>query len=70
MAFYLESILFYSAMDTVSTINKDSLTSCEATVVKLRLHGDKSLDLVTNNLTLNASIDFILSSKHFDGPLR
>ena len=57
-------------MDTVSTINKDSLTSCEATVVKLRLHGDKSLDLVTNNLTLNASIDFVLSSKHFDGPLR
>ena len=42
---------------------RNSLTSCDATIVKLFLHGDESLDLETNTLILNASVDFILSSK-------
>ena len=50
-------------------LKKVSLTSCDATVVKRFRHGDKSLDLVTNTLKLNAPVDFILSSKRFDGPL-
>ena len=37
-------------------------------VIKLFLYGDDSLDLVTSTLILNASADFILSSKRFDGP--
>ena len=53
-------MLFYSAMDTVSTIHKDSLTSCDANVLKLLLHGDKSSDLVANILILNAHVDFFL----------
>ena len=37
-------------------------------VIKLFLYGDDSLDLVTSTLILNTSVDFILSSKRFDGP--
>ena len=47
-------------MDTVSTIDKDSLTSCDANVIKLFLHGDESSDLVANTLMLNAPVDFFL----------
>ena len=56
-------------MNIVSTINENSLTSCDTTIVKLLLYGDESLDLETNTLILNASVDFVLSSKRFDGPL-
>ena len=35
-------------LNIVSTINENSLTSCDATIVKLLLYGDKSLDLETN----------------------
>ena len=55
--------------NVVSTINENSLTSCDGTIAKLLLYGDDSLDLETNTLILNASVDFILSSKKFDGPL-
>ena len=47
--------------DTASWIKKKISFSCGAAIVKL-LHGDKSLDLVTTSLTLNASVDFILLS--------
>ena len=56
-------------LNNVSTINKNSLTTCGATIVKLLLYGDELLDLVTNTLSLNATVDFILSSKSFDGSL-
>ena len=56
-------------LNIVSTINESSLTSCDTSVVKLLLNGDKSLDLETNTLILNATVDFILSSGRFDGPL-
>ena len=49
-------------------INKNSLTSCDATVVKPLLHGDESLDLVTNTLKLNAPVYFVLSFKRFEYP--
>ena len=47
-------------MDTVSTIDKDRLTSCDANVIKLLLHGDGSSDLMANTLILNAPVDFFL----------
>ena len=56
-------------LSIVLTINKNSLTSCDTTIVKLLLYGDEYLDLETNTLILNASVDFIISSKRFDGPL-
>ena len=56
-------------MSTVSTINEISLTSSYATIVKTFLYGDESLDLETNTLISNASVDFIKLSKRFDGPL-
>ena len=54
-------------MNTVSA-NENILSSSDATIVKLLLYDDESLDLETNTLVLNASVDFILSSKRFDGP--
>ena len=56
-------------MNIASTINESSLTSCDASIVKLPLNGDESLDLETNTLILNIIVDFIISSKRFDGPL-
>ena len=55
--------------ETVSTINESSLTSCDASIVKLLLNGDESLGFETNTLILNATVDFVLSSKRFNGPL-
>ena len=43
------------------------MSSCDTSVIKFLLDGDDSLDLVTNALILNASVDFILSGKRFDG---
>ena len=37
-------------LSIVSTINESSLTSCDASIVKLLLNGDESLDLETNTL--------------------
>ena len=54
-------------LNIVLIINKSSLTSFDSCIVKLRLNGDESLDLQTNTLILNATADFILSSKRFDG---
>ena len=56
-------------LNIVSPINESSLTSCDATIVKLLLYGDESLDLKTNTIIVHASVDFILSSERFDGPL-
>ena len=42
-------------LNIVSTINESSLTSCDASVIKLLLNGDKSLNLDTNTLILNAT---------------
>lgn len=35
----------------------------------LLFHSRELFDLVSNTLILNASVDFILSSKNFEGPL-
>ena len=56
-------------LNIVSTINERSLISCDTSIVKLLLNGDESLGPETNNLILNVSVDFILSSKRFHGPL-
>ena len=56
-------------LNDVSIITKDALPSCETTFVKLLLYRDGSFDLATNTLILNASVEYILSSKRFDGPL-
>ena len=56
-------------LNIVSTINERSLISCDTSIVKLLLNGDESLGPETNTLILNVSVDFILSSKRFHGPL-
>ena len=55
-------------LNDVSRITKDALPSCETTFVKLLLYGDDSFDSATNTLMLNASVEYILSSRRFDGP--
>ena len=46
-------------LNIVSTINESSSTSSDPSAVKLLLNGDESLDLETNTLILNATVDFI-----------
>ena len=55
-------------LNNVSGLTKEKLPSCDMSVIKLFLYGDDSLDLVRSTLILNASVDFILPSKRFDGP--
>ena len=72
-------IIYYNApisnersilLNIVSTINKSSLTSCGASIIKLLLNVDESLDLETNTVILNATVSPTLSSKRFDGPVK
>ena len=56
-------------LNDISRITKDALPSCEAGFIKRLLYGDDSFDSATNTLILNASLEYILSSKRFDGPL-
>ena len=56
-------------LNIAPTINESSLTSSDASIIKLLLNGDESLDLQTITLILNATIDFILSSNRFGGAL-
>ena len=48
---------------------QDVLPSWETTFVKYLHYGDDSFDLLASTLTLNASVEYILSSKRFDGRL-
>ena len=59
----------FTHLNIASKIIRNSLHSCDATIVKVLLYGDESFDLVTNTLKLNASVDLISSSKRFDDPL-
>ena len=56
-------------LNDVSKTTKDALPFCEAAFVKLFLYGNDSFDQATNTLILNASAQYILSSKRHDGPL-
>ena len=56
-------------LKNVSRLNKNKLPFCDNLVMKRLLYGDNSFDLVANTLMLNLSVDFILSSERFDGPL-
>ena len=56
-------------LNDISRITKDALSSCEATFVKLFLYGHDSFESATNTLILNTSVEYILSSRRFDGPL-
>ena len=56
-------------LNDVSGITKNTLPFCETAFIKLLLYEDDSFDSATNTLILNASLEYILSSKRFDGPL-
>lgn len=53
----------------VSRISQDFLTPCDTAVLKLFLFSDVSLYLTTNTNVLNPSVNLILSSAMFDGPI-
>ena len=56
-------------MNDVARITKDVLPYCETALVKLLLYSDNSFDSATSTLILNASLEYILSSKRVDVPL-
>ena len=56
-------------LNDASKTTKDALPFCEAAFVKLFLYGNDSFDQATNTLILNASAQYILSSKRYDGLL-
>ena len=56
-------------LNNVSRLTNGKSPSSDTSAIKLLLYGDDSLDLVTNTLILNISVDSILSSKRFDGPI-
>ena len=49
--------------------NQRFLSSCETTFAKILVYGDDSFGSATNAFILNASVEYILSSKRFDGAL-
>ena len=53
----------------LSRLTIDKLPSCDISAIELLLYGDDSLDLITKTLILNASVNFILSSKRFEDAL-
>ena len=55
-------------LNNISGLTKEILSFCDTSDIKLFLYGDDSLDLETSTLILNASVDFISSSKRFDCP--
>ena len=65
----IETTCYYLLNCPFSKITKSKFPSNDASVIKRFLHDDDSLDSLTNTLILNAFVDFILSSKRFDGPL-
>lgn len=56
-------------MDILAIINIDILSHNDANIIKVLLYGDPSLIRLTYTLILNISIQFLLSSNWFDGPL-
>ena len=56
-------------MDILAIINIDILSHNDANIIKVLLYGDPSLIRLAYTLILNISIQFLLSSNWFDGPL-
>ena len=56
-------------LNKITHINSNILNQADATITKTLLFGNSKYSSKINLQTLNASIDFILTSKRFDEPL-
>ena len=59
----------YTLLGTLRNIGCKLLESTDSCLTETLLFGSTSLDPETNSLILNATIDFILSTKRFEEPL-
>ena len=55
--------------DSISNVKPEFLNLDESELVNLILYGDSSLTFYKNKLILQSTINFILETKRFDGPL-
>ena len=55
-------------MDTIENID-NNLDLCEPVMIRTLLFGSNSFDTDANTNVLNATIEYILSTKRFDEPL-
>ena len=58
-----------SLLSTVRNIDCKLLEISDSSLTQTLLHGNPSFDVITNSLILNATIDFILSSKRLEEAL-
>ena len=58
-----------SLLSTVRNIDCKLLEISDSSLTQTLLHGNPSFDVITNSLILNATIDFILSTKRFEEAL-
>ena len=55
-----------SLPSTIRNIDCKSLENTDSSLTQTLLYGNPSLDIITSSLILNATIDFILSTKRFE----
>ena len=56
-------------MDTIENIDNNLLDLCEPVMIRTLLFGSNSFDTDANTNVLNATIEYIFSTKRFDEPL-
>ena len=56
-------------MGTIENIDNNLLSLCEPVLLRALLFGSNSFDTDANTNVLNATIEYILSTKRFDEPL-
>ena len=71
--FFLHCPLFQNEMlillSIVKNIDSKLLNYNDLRLTQILLFGDKSLDVNSNSSILNATIDFVISSRKFEEPL-
>ena len=56
-------------LSTIENIDNNLLDLCEPVLIKTLLFGRNSFDTNANTYVLNATIEYILSTKRFEEPL-
>ena len=56
-------------MGTIEIIDNNLLDLCEPVLIRTLLFGSNSFDTDANTNVLNATIEYVLSTKRFDEPL-
>ena len=56
-------------LSTLVNIDNNLLDLCEPVLIRTLLFGSNSFDTDANTNVLNATVEYILSTKRFDGPL-